>query len=225
MTLYISGPMRGIQQFNFPAFDDAEQRAAAEGWQVINPAVHDRAGGFDPTLSDLAGFDLNTAQQRDVKAIMLLSADDGDAIAMLPNWENSTGARAEKALAEWRGLRVLNAMTLQTLTDEVRVTDPRTGGQKGVKLARFDLIPVGPLTQVAKVFGRGAQKYTDRNAERGYAWGLSFGALQRHLWAFWGGEDSDAEAGLPHLAHACWHCLMLMLFMDRHRVLDDRSRT
>ena len=104
-----------------------------------------------------------------------------------------------------------------------RVKHPVTGGEKDSKLARFDLIPPEPLTRVAEVYGRGAEKYAPRNWERGYDWGLSYAAMQRHLWAFWGGEDMDPDSGLPHLAHAAWHCLTLMEFGSRHPKLDDRS--
>src|SRR5512146_2965093 len=88
---------------------------------------------------------------------------------------------------------------------EVRVVDPNTGGEKGSKLARFDLLPVLPLTELAEHFGRGAKKYADRNWERGYKWSLSFAALMRHAWAFWGGEDIDPETGTPHIIAVAWH--------------------
>lgn len=107
---------------------------------------------------------------------------------------------------------------------EVRVTDATTGGQKGQKLARFDLIPPGPLTQLAEHFGRGARKYENRNWERGYNWSLSFGALQRHAWAFWGGEDLDPETGTPHIIAVAWHALVLAEFMRTHSEKDDRSK-
>ena len=113
--------------------------------------------------------------------------------------------------------------TIQGL--EQRVVDPKTGGEKGSKLARFDLIPPEPLTLLAQVYGMGARKYADRNWEKGYAWGLSYAALQRHLHAFWGGEELDPESGLPHLAHAMWHCATLMEFVRRHSDLDDRSKS
>lgn len=107
---------------------------------------------------------------------------------------------------------------------EIRIRNEETGGEKGQKQARFDLIPVDPLWQVARVYGRGAEKYADRNWERGYAWSLSYGALQRHANAFWMGEEIDPETGLPHLAHVVWHCFTLMQFAQHYRQFDDRSQ-
>ncbi len=111
------------------------------------------------------------------------------------------------------------------MTDgEVRVVDPDTGAEKGTKLARFDLIPPGPLPELAKHYGLGAAKYEDRNWERGYDWGLSFAALNRHLWAWWGGEDIDPETGSPHLAAVAWHAFVLLEFTATHPEKDTRPK-
>lgn len=106
--------------------------------------------------------------------------------------------------------------------EETRVTDPDTGAQKGSKRERFDLIPAESLNWLARVYGYGAGKYDDHNWRRGYAWGLSYAAMQRHLHAFWSGENFDPESGLPHLAHAMWHCTTLLTFMTEHPEKDDR---
>lgn len=104
---------------------------------------------------------------------------------------------------------------------EVR-TVSSTGGAKGVKPARFDLIPVGPLTTVAKLYGKGAEKYDDHNWRRGYEWSKSYAALMRHVTQFWGGEDVDPDTELPHLAAVVFHALALMQFMEDHNSFDDR---
>lgn len=109
------------------------------------------------------------------------------------------------------------------VTAEVRVTDPETGGEKGQKLARFDLIPAGALWQLAEHYGRGAQKYADDNWRRGYSWRLSFAAMMRHAWAFWRGEDIDDETGSPHLVAVAWHALTLLTFADEQLGTDDRQ--
>jgi hypothetical protein len=107
---------------------------------------------------------------------------------------------------------------------EVRTTSA-TGGQKGVKLERMDLIPVEPLLELARVYGKGAEKYDDNNYRRGYEWSKSYGALLRHITAFWAGEDNDPEFGTSHLMHAAWHCFTLFTFIEEHPEYDNRYNT
>lgn len=106
---------------------------------------------------------------------------------------------------------------------EVIITDPETGGRKGQKPERFDLIPMDALEEVARVYGWGARKYADDNWLRGYKWRLSLGALLRHVARFMVGEDRDPESGLLHVAHAAWHCLTLATFIMRSLGTDDRG--
>lgn len=111
--------------------------------------------------------------------------------------------------------------------------DPVTGAEKAEKLARFDLIPTGPLTALAEHFGKGARKYADRNWERGYPWSKSFAAMMRHAWLFWSGEDYDnCEASCPadcekhtgshHLTAVAWHAMAMLEFVAAHPDKDDR---
>lgn len=107
-------------------------------------------------------------------------------------------------------------------TNEVR-TVSSTGGAKGSKSERFDLIPVEPLTWLARQYAIGAAKYGDPyNYRKGYPWSLSYAALQRHANAFWRGEDWDDETGQPHLAAVAWHAFALLTFVDEHPEFDDR---
>lgn len=109
------------------------------------------------------------------------------------------------------------------LVEEVRVTS-ETGGQKGQKMARIGSLDPQALMEVAKVAGFGEQKYDRLNYLKGYDWSLSYDACQRHLHAFWSGQDLDPESGLPHLAHAAWHCLAMMAFMQHGLGTDDRYK-
>ena len=101
-----------------------------------------------------------------------------------------------------------------------------TGASKGDKLARFDMIPTGPLTQLAEHYGKGAIKYPAvdgvDNWRLGYEWSLSYAALQRHVTQFWGGEDFDRETGSHHLVAAMWHCMALLEWSAAHPEFDDR---
>lgn len=236
MKLYIAGPMRGYPCFNFPAFDQAAEYLVLQGHEAVSPAQMDRdefgwAECPDTNVSDT--FDVEDALRRDFLAIL---ASDG--ILLLPGWEHSTGARAERFVAETTGKLVflydpIKAPHIEPATDgwsfagtmpggEVRVRNAETGGEKGSKPARFDLIPVGPLWTVAELYGRGAEKYEDRNWEKGYDWSLSFAALMRHAMLFWQGENNDPEMGVSHMASVVFHAFALMQFVEAHPDLDNR---
>lgn len=110
------------------------------------------------------------------------------------------------------------------MSDEVRSVSS-TGGEKGTKLERFELVPPEALAKVACHYGVGAAKYAAHNWRRGYEWSKSYAALQRHANAFWSGEDIDAETGSPHMAAVAFHALTLLVFMDEQRAFDDRFRS
>jgi len=103
-------------------------------------------------------------------------------------------------------------------------TGKKSQGVKGVKNARFDLVPPEPNWFEALVYGAGATKYADRNWELGYEWGKGIAALERHIQLFKAGEDIDSEFGLPHLAHARWHTGTLLTFWARELGIDDRAK-
>lgn len=109
------------------------------------------------------------------------------------------------------------------MTEEIRSVSS-TGGEKGVKLERFDLIPIEALTALATHYGVGARKYADNQWRKGYEWSKSYAALQRHLTAWWGGEDIDAETGSSHLAAVAWHAFTLLTFVSEHPDFDDRFK-
>lgn len=132
---------------------------------------------------------------------------------------------------------------------EVRTTSS-TGGQKGVKLERHDLIPAGPLKELAEHFGRGALKYDDHQWRQGYEWSKSYSAKQRHDTEWLAGRDYDVcsndpggcsmvtakgepfeplfpdtcynHTGSHHLVASAWHAFVLLEFKDTHPEHDDR---
>ena len=94
--------MRGYLDHNFPAFDAAKKQLVEDGWEVISPADMDRDNGFDPSGEEPSVANLRHMIDRDIQAILWRA----DAIAMLPNWEQSKGVAVEKALAEFLGLDI-----------------------------------------------------------------------------------------------------------------------
>ena len=104
-----------------------------------------------------------------------------------------------------------------------------TESEGGVKFdqdkPRPELYSPQAILAVSKILAYGAKKYADRNWEKGIVYSRIYGALQRHLLAFWSGEDIDPESGLPHLSHAgC--CMMFLLHYESDvemlENLDDR---
>lgn len=92
MSTYIAGPMTGLPEFNYPAFNYVAEQLRAKGIDVENPAEnvcpHD-----DPTWQDW--MRLGIAQ--------LIRCDE---IVLLPNWRHSPGAVMERYIAVNLGMRV-----------------------------------------------------------------------------------------------------------------------
>ena len=110
--------------------------------------------------------------------------------------------------------------------EEVRVKNEATGGEKGSKAQRMDLLPWPQLAEVAEHYAKGAEKYAAHNWKRGYDWSLSFGAMQRHAVAWWGrGEEYDEETDTSHLSAIVFHALALLYFRDHFPEGDDRPPT
>lgn len=78
---------------------------------------------------------------------------------------------------------------------------------------RFSLIPQGTLQPVIRVLEFGAKKYSEGNWKHvPGAHARYFDAAHRHLDAYWRGEQTDAETGESHLAHAICCLLFLSAF-------------
>jgi hypothetical protein len=98
MTIYISGPMTGYPEFNYPAFHNAEQHLREIGYTVISP--HE----LEPAEKTWEAF-----MRVDIKALM-----DCHKVVTLPGWENSRGARIEVNLAKELGMKVVEFESLIT---------------------------------------------------------------------------------------------------------------
>lgn len=115
MKVYIAGPMTGIPNFNFPKFNAVAKHLRNEGHDVFNPAERDieRHGGVDISAGNSAGDPAQAAKEHGFSLREALADDtayickEADAIAMLPGWESSKGARAEHALAFALGHKII----------------------------------------------------------------------------------------------------------------------
>jgi hypothetical protein len=112
MNVYILGPMRGIMFYNFEEFDNATRTLRESGHTPISPADIDRVFGFDAfdlpietNWNELpSNLILKDIVARDINYIINWC----DSFTCLQGWEDSDGARAEKALCEWLGYPEVN---------------------------------------------------------------------------------------------------------------------
>ncbi|GAA5655769.1 hypothetical protein Brsp06_02135 [Brucella sp. NBRC 13694] len=99
-NIYLSGPMTGLPDYNYPAFHRVTAQLRASGHRVYNPAEFPHDG---PPVE----FPIRRAFASYCNFICL----EADTIILLPGWERSKGALAERQLAlncsleiiEWRG--------------------------------------------------------------------------------------------------------------------------
>lgn len=100
--LYLAGPMRGFPRFNFDSFEAARLHLRSLGHRVICPAERNLEGGFDPSTikhSDIdLDLDLHAALETSIRYVL-----QSDAVALLPGWTRSEGARAEALVARLTG--------------------------------------------------------------------------------------------------------------------------
>jgi len=98
------------------------------------------------------------------------------------------------------------------------VLEDQPGRKYDEKKIRLDLLPVLALEEIGRVLTYGAQKYDDRNWEKGISYSRCWGALLRHGFSFWRGEDIDPETGLRHMAQLACNSLFIL-----HYTLQDKQ--
>lgn len=89
--VYIIGPMNGLPDLNFPAFDEARDWFIARGWEVISPADIDRDRGNNED---------NPPTYREALAIDLPYICQCNAVCLIDGWSMSKGAIPEIVLAD-----------------------------------------------------------------------------------------------------------------------------
>ena len=105
-TVYLSGPMTGIDDWNRAAFDDAEKRLRELGAQEpYNPANF---------IEHFESLSHEACMYRSLVELVdeAWSTEPGypapwyDLLVSLPGWEQSAGARLEREVAEACGIEV-----------------------------------------------------------------------------------------------------------------------
>lgn len=89
---------------------------------------------------------------------------------------------------------------------------------------RYDLVEPHAFADFVQVLTDGAEKYFDRNWERGLSWTSVLASLKRHIAAIERGEDYDKESGRLHIAHAACNVHFLNAFYYTFPQGDDRPK-
>jgi hypothetical protein len=99
--------------------------------------------------------------------------------------------------------------------------NPKTA--QGALKVPLHLVPPSAVHFLALAFKDGAAKYGPYNwREKGVSASVYVGAAQRHLAAFWDGEDLSADAQVHHLAHVMACCAIVLDAMTVGKLNDDR---
>lgn len=113
-------------------------------------------------------------------------------------------------------------MTFVRLLEEEALVASDEGVKYDQDKLKWHLLPGDALNEVVKVFQFGADKYGERNWEKGMGWSRLFSAIMRHMWAWWRRNPHDEETGLSHLAHAACCVLFLLAYEIRGDKNDNR---
>lgn len=91
---YLSGPMTGIEDYNYPRFHEVARKMRSLGYAVVNPA---ESYNGDQTLA------FSTYMRWDIKQLL----DGCDAVVLLEGWRQAAGAVFEVAIAAALGYSIL----------------------------------------------------------------------------------------------------------------------
>jgi hypothetical protein len=98
--VYIAGPMTGLPDFNYPAFNRAAGALRAKGYHVENPADNPI-----PPCGTWKGY----------MRMAIAQLVTCDTVALLPGWSDSKGAKVEHQLALDLDLQVLDPWRLEEM--------------------------------------------------------------------------------------------------------------
>lgn len=91
-TIYLSGPMTGIPEYNFPAFNEAAAKMRHAGFTVLNPAELFN-GAANRTRAEYFRNDFRNVSECDI-------------VLVLPDWQKSVGAVKEIIAARECGCEI-----------------------------------------------------------------------------------------------------------------------
>ncbi|MNO45549.1 hypothetical protein D3C76_358160 [compost metagenome] len=144
--VYIAGPMTGIEDFNFPAFNAMADNMRAGGWHVENPADHGVVHGAE--WADYLRYDVGRLATC-------------EAIMLLPGWSKSKGANLEVTIARQLGMPIMLAEGAEPAPQPhpepiawmvgTAFWWTKEEAERDAAATGLPVVPVGPLTGSAEV--------------------------------------------------------------------------
>lgn len=104
----------------------------------------------------------------------------------------------------------------------IELKEQAEGRKDDSQKIRTDLLSVPALMGTALVLTHGAVRYGARNWEQGLEWHRPYGALLRHVFAWWMGEDRDRDDNIHHLHHAACELMFLQHYVETGTGRDNR---
>ena len=96
LIIYLSGPMSGYPDYNYPEFNRVAKLLRGKGYKVINPAeVETKEKTWEAYM------------RADIKLLM-----DADRVVLLGGWERSRGSCLEVSLARQLGMQIVALKTM-----------------------------------------------------------------------------------------------------------------
>jgi hypothetical protein len=102
MKIYLSGPMTGKPDFNYPAFNKAALELEELGYDVENPASNSKQDSWEDYM-------------REALKQML----ECDAVALLPGHQFSKGATEEIRIAKMLGIPIKTIQNYLNMSQEI----------------------------------------------------------------------------------------------------------
>lgn len=213
LRIYLSGPMSGLPEHNFPAFNAKAAELRAHGYDVVNPV----------DVNPDPGKSWTDCLRDDIAALTTCNA-----IWMLDGWQNSKGATLERHIADRLGFAVLfDPLTLDNLNPPAEaltfgpIENPKAA-------AGAEKVPLFLLSSIAKAKWALAQfagmaKYGAWNwRAAGITTSTYLSAMERHMDAFKEGEDFDPVDGTDHLGNIMACAAILIDARAAGKLTDDR---
>jgi hypothetical protein len=126
IRIYIAGPMTSVGgNFNIPLFDHVAERLRSTGkCEVFNPAdlAREKLGSLEKIMKMDKAW-LNQARGKLLKIELNWIMDNADWVLMLPGWERSEGATAERAVAIAFKIPVRECPNIILLDGDVKTWD------------------------------------------------------------------------------------------------------